>query len=112
MLTIPFQEICKKADSLLKTIRNEIESIADINLADMNSRPGGGSFPQLNLATRCITIQPKNMSVSKLETRMRMSTPAIIGRIEDNKYIIDPRTLQESQDIIISSTLSRILKKK
>jgi len=111
MLTIPFKEICIKAELLLKTIQKEIEMLADINLADMNSRPGGGSFPQLNLATRCITIQPKNMSVSKLETKMRMSTPAIIGRIEDNKYILDPRTIQGGQDTIISSTLSRILKK-
>ncbi|MCP4670412.1 MAG: L-seryl-tRNA(Sec) selenium transferase, partial [Desulfobacula sp.] len=112
MLTISFKEICQKADLLLKTIQKEIGSLADINLADMNSRPGGGSFPQLNLATRCITIKPKNMSVSRLEIKMRMSTPAIIGRIEDNKYILDPRTIQEGQDITISSTLSRILKKK
>ena len=111
MLTIPFKEICKKADLLLKTIQKEIGLLADINLVDMDSRPGGGSFPQLNLATRCITIQPKNMSVSRLEIKMRMSTPAIIGRIEDNKYILDPRTIQGGQDIIISSTLSRILKK-
>ncbi len=112
MLTIPFKEICKKADLLLKIIQKEIGILADTDLADMDSRPGGGSFPQLNLATRCITIKPHNMSVSKLEAKMRMSTPAIIGRIENNKYILDPRTIQEGQDMIISSTLSRILQKK
>ena len=78
----------------------------------MNSRPGGGSFPQLNLATRCVTIQPKNMSVSRLEVKMRMSTPAIIGRIDDNKYILDPRTIQTGQEVSISSTLKKILNKK
>jgi len=81
-------------------------------LADMNSRPGGGSFPELELATRCITIQPRNMSVSKLEIKMRLSTPAIIGRIENNKYILDPRTIQNDQEVIISSTLAKILVKK
>ncbi len=112
MLTIPFKEICIKAELLLKIIQKEIGILADTDLADMNSRPGGGSFPQLNLATRCITIKPLNMSVSKLKRKMRMSTPAIIGRIEENRYILDPRTIQEGQDIIISSTLSRILQKK
>jgi len=111
MLTMPFKEICKKADLLFKTIKEKIDSLADINFADMNSRPGGGSFPELNLATRCITIQPKDMSVSKLETSMRLSTPAIIGRIEDNKYILDPRTIQNRQEPIISSTLAQILVK-
>ncbi|MCD4677045.1 MAG: L-seryl-tRNA(Sec) selenium transferase, partial [Desulfobacula sp.] len=112
MLTVPFKDICKKADLLFKTIKKDIGSLADIDIADMNSRPGGGSFPELNLATRCITIQPKNMSVSKLEINMRGSTPAIIGRIEDNKYILDPRTIQKGQEIIISATLAKVLVKK
>ncbi|MBT3386295.1 MAG: L-seryl-tRNA(Sec) selenium transferase [Desulfobacula sp.] len=112
MLTIPFKDICKKADQLFKTIKDAIDSLADIDFANLNSRPGGGSFPGLNLATRCITIQPKNSSVSKLEMRMRLSTPPIIGRIEDNKYILDPRTIQDGQETVISSTLAKILIKK
>jgi L-seryl-tRNA(Ser) seleniumtransferase len=112
MLTISFNEICKKAELLFKSIKEKTTPFADIDLADMNSRPGGGSFPELNLATRCITIQPKNMSVSKFEIKMRLSTPAIIGRIENNKYILDPRTIQTGQDMTISSTIAEILNKK
>lgn len=112
MLTMPFKDICKKADRLFKTIKEDIGTLADIDIADMNSRPGGGSFPELDLATRCIVIQPENMSVSKLEIKMRLSTPAIIGRIEDNKYILDPRTIQTKQRHIISSTLAKILVEK
>jgi L-seryl-tRNA(Ser) seleniumtransferase len=112
MLTIPFKDISKKADLLFKTFKKEVGALADITIADMNSRPGGGSFPQLNLPTRCITIKPDKMSISKFENRMRMSTPSIIGRIEDNKYIIDPRTIQDGQGTIILSTITRILNKK
>jgi len=112
MLTLPFTEILKKADTLFQAIQKTIGPLADINFSDMNSRPGGGSFPELDLPTRCVTIQPVNLTVSKLETAMRLSTPAIIGRIEDNRYILDPRTIQEGQDAIIASTLARILKEK
>ena len=112
MLTLPFTEILKKADTLFQAIQKAIGPLADINFSDMNSRPGGGSFPELDLPTRCVTIQPVNLTVSKLETAMRLSTPAIIGRIEDNRYILDPRTIQEGQDAIIASTLARILKEK
>lgn len=111
MLTMPFKDICKKADLLYKTIKNDIRSAADIDFADMNSRPGGGSFPELNLATRCVVVQPKNRSISRLERSMRLSKPAIIGRIEDNKYILDPRTIQNGQEEIIASTLARVLGK-
>jgi len=112
MLTISFEDICKKADRLFKTIKETIGSLAEIELAHLDSRPGGGSFPELSLASLCITIQPKKISVSKLEMRMRLSTPSIIGRIEDNKYILDPRTIQDGQQAVISSTLAKILVKK
>jgi len=112
MLTVPFEIICEKANRLLEAIQGSILTLADIDFADMDSRPGGGSFPELKLPTRCVTIRPKNMSVSSLEVKMRLSTPPIIGRIEDNTYILDPRTIQDGQETIISSTLAKILKKK
>jgi len=112
MLTLPFTEILKKADILFHAIKNAIGSLAEIKFSDMNSRPGGGSFPELDLPTRCVTVQPVNLTVSRLETAMRLSTPAIIGRIEDDRYILDPRTIQDGQETIISSTLARILKEK
>nr|NJM01296.1 L-seryl-tRNA(Sec) selenium transferase [Desulfobacula sp.] len=112
MLTLPFTEILQKADTLFQAIQKAIGPLADIQFSDMNSRPGGGSFPELDLPTRCVTVQPLNLTVSRLETAMRLSTPAIIGRIEGNRYILDPRTIQEGQDTIIASTLARILKEK
>ena len=112
MLTLPFDDILKKACLLFQAIQKAIGPLADIRFSDMNSRPGGGSFPELDLPTRCVTIQPVNLTVSKLETAMRLSTPAIIGRIEGNRYILDPRAIQEGQETIIASTLARILKEK
>ncbi|MFH2092412.1 MAG: L-seryl-tRNA(Sec) selenium transferase [Pseudomonadota bacterium] len=109
MLCMPIKTIHKQADSLLKTIMDNAGDHVKAGLADMNSRPGGGSFPELELPTRCVTLEPKTMSVSKFEQRMRSSTPAIIGRIEDNRYILDPRTIQDGQEDIISSTIARIL---
>ena len=67
------------------------------------------SFPEFNLKTRCVTISPKNMSVSQLERKLRLSTPCIIARIDDNRYILDPRTIQDGQEQIISSTLAKVL---
>jgi len=112
MLTMAFDEISKKAESLYNAIKKQVGAYADIQLEDMNSRPGGGSFPELNLPTRCITLRPQNMSVTKFEIKMRMSSPAIIGRIEDNRYILDPRTIQDGQEQIIFSTITSILVKK
>jgi L-seryl-tRNA(Ser) seleniumtransferase len=76
----------------------------------MNSRPGGGSFPDLELPTRCVTLMPAGLSVAALERRMRLSSPAVIARIESNRYIMDPRTLLPGQETLIASTLDTILR--
>jgi len=110
MLTMPFADICSKAELLFKEIQNAVGSKVELEFADMNSRPGGGSFPELDLPTRCIKLKPLTLSVTKLETAMRLSTPAIIGRIVDDYYIMDPRTISAGRETIIASSLARIIK--
>jgi L-seryl-tRNA(Ser) seleniumtransferase len=112
MLTMSYDQTCKKAGELEKQIKKIIPAVDWIELADMESRPGGGSFPELKLPSRCVTIRPENMSVARLEQSLRNASPAIIGRIEGDRYILDPRTLQTGQDEIISITLGKILLKK
>jgi L-seryl-tRNA(Ser) seleniumtransferase len=110
MLTMSFVNVCSKAELLFNEIQNALGSKVQLEFADLNSRPGGGSFPELDLPTRCVSLKPLNISVTKLETAMRLSTPAIIGRIVDDCYIMDPRTILVGQEAIIASTLVNIVK--
>ena len=109
MLTIPYEKICTKADQLCKQLKRRLAGSAEVETARMTSRPGGGSFPEFKLATQCVTISPQKLSVSSLEKKLRFSNPSIIGRIEDNKYVLDPRTIQDGQDQIIISTLVKVM---
>jgi L-seryl-tRNA(Ser) seleniumtransferase len=109
MLAQSFEDTCRQAAILEKLMKAACGPKDDIRLMDLESRPGGGSFPDMTLPTRCVTLVPAHMTVSALERRMRLSTPAIIARIENNRYILDPRTIQPGQESIISSTLETIL---
>ena len=109
MLTMSFEETCLRAAALEKSIRDACGPLGGIASEDLESRPGGGSFPALRLPTRCVTLKPDNMSVAALERRMRLSCPAIIARIENDRYVMDPRTLQPGQETVISSTLKTVL---
>ncbi|WP_022664552.1 L-seryl-tRNA(Sec) selenium transferase [Desulfospira joergensenii] len=112
MLTMSFEETCKRAETLLKLIREKTGSLAEAETADLESRPGGGSFPELKLPTRCVAIRPLTLSVTRLEKGMRASSPPVIARIEEDRYILDPRTLQPEQENSIAQTLESVLKKK
>ncbi len=109
MLTMSFKEIAEKADEMSKLFKQEVQDKAVIELLNLSSRSGGGAFPDLSLPTRCIAIKPANISASNLEKKMRMHNPPIIGRIENDRFIIDPRTIQKGEEIIISHALGKIL---
>ncbi len=109
MMTMPFEETCQKARVLLKAIQDKTGASVVVETADLQSRPGGGSFPELMLPTRCVTIKPLSISAAGLERQMRDASPPIMGRIEDDRFILDPRTLQPGQESLIANTLSRIL---
>ncbi|MBF0209935.1 MAG: L-seryl-tRNA(Sec) selenium transferase [Desulfamplus sp.] len=114
MLTMPFNQTVKRAEKLLSGIKSVIEKEesnivkAVVGFADLSSRTGGGSYPEYSIPSRCITIEPKLISASLLEKRMRNYEPSIIGRIENDRFIIDTRTLQSGEDEIICKALAGI----
>lgn len=111
MLTLTYEETVNAADAFKKLLKEKIASAAHIGHADLSSRTGGGAYPELALPSRCITVIPLHISVAHLEKKMRMNKPAIIGRIENEKFIIDPRTLQGDDFSIIADALASILTK-
>lgn len=109
MLALSFDETKELAQPIIEAIKEKLKDFALVEFADLSSRTGGGAFPELALPSRCIALAPLTMSAAQLEKRMRINTPAIIGRIDNDRFIIDPRTLQKGEAQIIIKTLCKIL---
>ena len=101
--------MAKQAEQILEDLTTRIGTQATVEYADLSSCVGGGAFPELSLPSRCIAVTPKAISAAHLEKKMRMNKPAIIGRIEQNSFIIDTRTIQKGQTTIIADALETIL---
>lgn len=109
MLTLSFEEIAQRAEHMITGLQTQLGSMARVATADLSSRTGGGAFPEVKLPSRCVTIVSPEMSSARLEKAMRSNKPAIIGRIDNDRYVIDPRTLQPGEDDIIANALHSIL---
>ena len=95
------KELDEKAGILLNKIQ-ELNIDADIQKEKNVSQVGGGSMPLEKLDTYTVTIKPNKFSVSYLEKRLRKSDAHIIGRINEDKYILDVRTIEENEfDLIV-----------
>ncbi|MBU1052560.1 MAG: L-seryl-tRNA(Sec) selenium transferase [Proteobacteria bacterium] len=109
MLTTPINLIKKRAAKLVKLFSGINNLALSIKPVDMDSKAGGGSLPLVNLPSKCIAIKIVGMSVNSIEKNMRNNTPPIIGRIEDDNFIIDLRTVKEDELVIIKDAVTAIL---
>jgi len=61
------------------------------------SRIGGGSLPGTSLPTRLIAIQPTGINADELAGALRAASVPVIGRIQDDLFLLDPRTVLPDQ---------------
>jgi L-seryl-tRNA(Ser) seleniumtransferase len=111
LITLPFDHI----ESNAKTLFNMLENIGDpklsVSIIDMFSRAGGGSLPLLKLPSKGVGIKVEGVSANALEKQMRNYECPIIGRIEEDLFIMDLRTILDDELQLIENAFKHILKK-
>jgi L-seryl-tRNA(Ser) seleniumtransferase len=110
MLTETETAIATRAAVLADALAGLSDSRLAVDLVCLPSKAGGGALPLLELPSRCLRIRVDGLSVNALERRLRDVDPPIIGRIEDDAFVMDVRTLQDDEFPLIESALASILK--
>ena len=78
-----------------------------MRLLDGSSVVGGGSCPECRLPTTLVALESNAIRPNTIESRLRSQEPAIILRLEEDRVLIDLRTVFPSQE----STLIEGLRK-
>lgn len=108
MLTLDIEIIKRNAKKLLKMIKTKIGDKCDIEIIKEYSQVGGGAMPLENLETYVVAIKPYNISLEKLDYKLRNLDIPIIARIYKDKMLFDVRTLFEEEYKIIANSLYNI----
>ena len=109
MLTMPLKTIEKRARRLLRKIKQIPAETCGIFLLKTESRAGGGSLPEQGLASSAVALAPGSMTVNDLELKLRSADPPVIGRIEDDRFILDMRTVADNELDRLAALLLEIL---
>ena len=59
---------------------------------------GGGSTPGVTLPSRALSVEVEGFSANRLDAALRASAPPVIGRIEDDRILLDLRTVRPEED--------------
>jgi len=60
------------------------------------SAVGGGSLPEVTLPTSVLALPPGDADA--LAARLRRGDPPVVGRIEEGRVVLDPRTVMPGED--------------
>ncbi len=83
----------------------------EVTLIPGVSRVGGGAFPEQDMATTLVGIRKKGWSASGLKAALLHTEPPLAGRIEDDWFCIDPRTISPREMSLVISVLEEALEK-
>jgi L-seryl-tRNA(Ser) seleniumtransferase len=108
MLTVTQEELKKKAKTLFRQITRKAKDVYEMSVEEDFSQAGGGSLPLQTLPTWVVTLIPRSFSVAELDKRLRKHHPPIVARINQERLLIDVRTVFVHEMPIISEALERV----
>lgn len=101
MLRRPIESIAREAETLAAELMRALPGL-EATCADDSSRLGSGSLPERNIPTRVVSLRHAKISAEELGARLRERTPPIFTRIQEDRVLIDPRTLlaKDGEEIV------------
>ncbi len=113
-MTISQDELKQRAQKLRKMLTNALPSDkVNFKIKAHVSRVGGGSFPENDLPTYVVCMRfidkdssIKNHSANTLKQHLLSTSPPVVGRIENDDFVFDVRTLADHEFGLLTKILS------
>jgi L-seryl-tRNA(Ser) seleniumtransferase len=103
MIATPLANIERRARRWARAVGEEAR------IVDGRSMIGGGSLPEESLPTRLLALGGDGVDVEALARRLRTGDPPVLGRIERDRLLLDPRTVLPRQDAALLRALRSAL---
>ena len=113
MIRVTLKEMETRSRNFIRELTPSLSmSELDLEIADGESLAGGGSTPAQWLPTKVIRIKSRRYSASQMEQRLRRGPSAtpVIARLEDDRLVIDLRTVFAEQEAALAEALAAALR--
>jgi L-seryl-tRNA(Ser) seleniumtransferase len=108
MIVRPAEELEAEARHLAERLEALGDPRLEARMASGSAKAGGGALPLLDIPSRCVLVRFEGLSAAALDQHMRRQHPPILGRIEDDIYRLDVRTLQPGDDEAVIAALRHL----
>lgn len=105
MLSMTPQELSNRAGRIIRHLRRQLPDNVSLARHPGESSTGGGAFPLLQLPTTLIEIAVAGATPSRIESVLRRTKTPVIGRIYRDRFLIDARTILDSDFLPLLASL-------
>ncbi|MFW2365473.1 MAG: L-seryl-tRNA(Sec) selenium transferase [Desulforhopalus sp.] len=109
MLTISSGALKRRAQKIIRRLRKTIKKSCTFNVIPTVSMVGGGALPEFSIESWAVEISHQEFRLNSLEKKMRRLRVPVIGRIENERFILDVRTIQDIEIIELTNLLTDCL---
>lgn len=106
LISTPLEELQTRAESLAESI-SEISDYTATAMEDVTYL-GGGSVPTQEIETWSVSIKNAQRSDDELSLQLRTSATPVLGRIRQNEFKLDLRSVFPHQDQLILEAFQNI----
>jgi L-seryl-tRNA(Ser) seleniumtransferase len=97
------------ADELARRAHLIADAVEGAEVVEAAAKVGGGALPLLELPGPAVALSVPGVSVDELAARLRAGDPPVVGRIDADRLLLDPRTLTDAEAVEVAAALRRAL---
>jgi L-seryl-tRNA(Ser) seleniumtransferase len=109
MIAMTAEDLRRRARRFARRMKARLPEGARIHLLSGESVVGGGSCPDHQLPTTLIALESSRMSPNAIESRLRTHEPPVILRMEEDRLLVDLRTVFAAQEYILMESLCKAM---
>ena len=112
MLCRSSEQLQYQAEELLNDLQNRIGAlpqVASLTLVDLEDMVGGGAYPTYKIPGFGVDIEFHDNALEKVARELRLGSPALVTRKQDDKMRISVRTLLEGDAELIVDLIAGVL---
>ena len=108
MISMTFDDLKSRATTFIEQVQGSNTSGLRFEIVEGESAIGGGAAPTSRLRTPLISITHTGRSANQIEEQLRRSDPPIIARIEDDRVLLDLRTVASQDEATLASVVTSL----
>ena len=107
MMRVSEEDLQRRAERIVRHLRISLPRL-EVEVVESRAVLGGGSAPGTSLPSRAVAVTSGESSADRVLVALREWETPIVARVEDERVLLDLRTVEEAQDAVITAALESV----